>query len=392
MKDTVTIKMFGDFSVSHKGHSLTEAQLKMNQLITLLTYMIYNSGRHMQLDNLFTVLWPEENSDNPAHALRNLIYRLRTALKTDLDPETVYIITNENNSYSWNPELNTDCDAVRFDSLIKHASLPELNNDERILEYTEALSLYTGEFLPSLSYQDWIVPAAAYFRHLYMSAAAELTKLLMAGQRYGEALKASLKAIEQDPLDELTHQNIISIYIRLNQYDQAEKHFRYVSGLFKRELGCDVSQETKDIYRQITALSRSIEPDIGEIRTAMYGSDVQDSPLFCDYDNMKCLFSLQLRSRDRVEMSQFLLLITVSMKSGGSAPEQKLSEEMMRLAETLRLCLRKNDVVAAYSPSQYLLMLSLLTYENAEMVASRIRKHYGVPRDGINITYSIVAV
>ena len=55
---------------------------------------------------------------------------------------------------------------------------------------------------------------------------------------------------------------------------------------------------------------------------------------------------------------------------------QTLSRIMDQLLETLRTSLRRGDVISRFSSTKYVLMLPTLTYENGEMVISRICKKF----------------
>ena len=391
MSKPVYVKMLGSFLISHNGKELPESKLKMKQLITLLTYMIYNRDKHLFLDNIYSVLWPEENSDNPAHALRNLIYRMRTILKQNLDSDTAYIVTLENNSYSWNKGLNTVCDAIQFEAYIDFANDTKAEPSKRIENYTKAVGLYVGDFLINLSNQDWIVPIATYYRHMYSSAVYELAGLLIAENRYDEALRTCLRATEIDQFDERAHQHIIEAYRHLGKSELAASHYQHISNLFYKELGVELSNETTALYRK-AATHAPIEIDIRSIRKSLSEDDDRNIPLFCDYDQLKTLFSLQMRNQERIPDSQYLLLITLSLQNGKAPPSPLLKNEIEKMTEILKQCLRRNDVVTFCTPAQFLLMLSSLSYENAEMVKGRIDKEYRKEAGTIQATYSFIAI
>ena len=114
--------------------------------------------------------------------------------------------------------------------------------------------------------------------------------------------------------------------------------------------------------------------------------------MFCDYDVLKNLYSLQIRNQQRKSESQYLLLLTMDTKAGKTPPKPLLYKDMSQLTEVLKRCLRKNDVVASYSESQYLLMLSSLSHENAEMVRDRLESEFARCCTLTAITYSIVAI
>ena len=391
MGKNLSIKMLGNFTISLNGLELTESKLKMKQLANLLAFMIYNREKHLSLDNLYNILWPNENSDNPAHALRNLVYRIRVLLKDTLDADMSYILTLESNSYRWNSDIKIDYDVDKFEEYIKTASAPDSDKEEQIKNYLKAAALYEDDFLISYSIQDWVVPIATYYRHMYSKAVKKLTELLLSEYRFDEALDVCLKATKIDQFDESLHRYIIDIYGRFNQTNLAIKHYTYIKGLFDKELGVKLSKETVLLYRQIAEIKSITETDVQQIKKSLLDDEILDIPLFCDYETLKCLYSLQIRNQSRKDESQFLLLVTLCSKTGKTPPKAILDIEMAKLTEVMKSCLRKNDVVANYSKSQFLLMLNSLSYENTEMVKSRIDSEYS--KKGLaKILYSIVAV
>ena len=392
MNETIYIKFLGKFSISHNGCELTETKLKMKQLITLLTYILHNREKNLYVDNIYDILWPNENSDNPAHALRNLIYRLRLILKKTLSPDTGYIISLENSSYGWNHELATVCDTDQFEQYIKIGNDVSKSTDERIEAYIKAEGLYDADFSTGISGQDWVIPIAGYYRHMYCNASKALAELLLNESRLDEALKVCLKYTYLDPYDEKVHQNIIIIYNKLGENELAEKHYHYIKRLFKKELDVDLSRETKNLYHEISVAQNSTVVDLHAIKKIMLENENFDIPLFCDFGTLTHLYNLQIRSLARTPNSQYLLSICLRTKSGNVPPKMLLQAEMNRLTGVLKKCLRKNDVVATYSPSQYILMLATLSHENTELVRERIEKQLTKCIQKLEASYSVISI
>lgn len=75
------VHTFGKFQVSNEKGILTVEKIHSEMLTRLLTYMIYHRDKSLTVQELVETLWPEDDSDNPAGALKNLMYRLRNLLK-----------------------------------------------------------------------------------------------------------------------------------------------------------------------------------------------------------------------------------------------------------------------------------------------------------------------
>ena len=68
----------------------------------------------------------------------------------------------------------------------------------------------------------------------------------------------------------------------------------------------------------------------------------------------------------------YVVLLTVCDRSGAVPETDLLVSAMDALKNVTTRTLRKSDIVTRFSPTQYILLLSNLTYENCEMVLKRV--------------------
>ena len=81
LENKINIQMFAHFKVSGMGAVLDEDSIRSDMLTKLLAYIICNCQKEISTQELVDILWQDEESDNPAGALKNLVYRLRTIMK-----------------------------------------------------------------------------------------------------------------------------------------------------------------------------------------------------------------------------------------------------------------------------------------------------------------------
>ena len=112
------IQMLGEFSISSSRGKLTWEALRSDQMLRLLTYLLINRDRSVSVEELSDVLWSEKETANPAGAIKNLMYRLRTSLKAL--GEDSYILTGRG-AYSWNREIPVRVDFEEFERLCTEA-------------------------------------------------------------------------------------------------------------------------------------------------------------------------------------------------------------------------------------------------------------------------------
>ena len=83
-----------------------------------------------------------------------------------------------------------------------------------------------------------------------------------------------------------------------------------------------------------------------------------------------------MRSTARSGIAVHLGLLTLVMPDGSAPGAKSLANAMEKLSETIRLSLRRGDVYARYSVSQYVILLPGTDYENGLMVLERIRRRF----------------
>ncbi|MEG1849922.1 MAG: winged helix-turn-helix domain-containing protein, partial [Oscillospiraceae bacterium] len=73
------IKMLGCFELSVGENKINDTSNRTHQIWNLLKYLIINRKLAVSQAELIDALWPDEGSDSPSNALKNLVYRCRTA-------------------------------------------------------------------------------------------------------------------------------------------------------------------------------------------------------------------------------------------------------------------------------------------------------------------------
>ena len=79
---SLQVKMFGEFSIRLGDRVLTDDVNRIKKVWMLIEYLLINRKSAVPQDKLIEMLWNEEDSDNPIGALKNLVYRARSVLKT----------------------------------------------------------------------------------------------------------------------------------------------------------------------------------------------------------------------------------------------------------------------------------------------------------------------
>jgi DNA-binding SARP family transcriptional activator len=372
----IRIQMLGGFALSAGGNTVSDTVGRTHQLWNLLGYLICNRHKSTSQEELIEMLWPDESSENPANALKNLVYRVRTALGSAGIDGARNMILYRRGSYYWNNGNPCLVDTEQFEQAVARATEASRSREERIALLLEAVSLYRGDFMPLFAYEKWVVPLAAYYRSMYFRAVHSACELLLAAGRYAELGDICTKASEIDPFEEEVHRYYILSLVRRNKTNAALLHYNYVGNLFYREMGVRVSQEMRALYREIAGTLGSIQTDIEVIKEELGEKDAAAGAFFCEYEVFRCMYRVEARAAARTGQTVFVGLLTVTESDGRQPSVAKLARVMDEMRETIRVSLRKGDVFSRFSATQYILMLPTLTFENGEMVLERICRRY----------------
>lgn len=373
----ITIKMFGGFKISVEDASIQDSSMRTHQLWHLIEYLITFRHKTISQDELIEVLWPDDDIDNPANALKNLVYRIRSTFSAHNLPYAKEMIIYTRGSYQWNNDLRCVVDIEQFEDLYKKASDTAKPDELRVENYMKAIGLYSGDFLPGSCYEGWVIPISSYYRSMYFKCVYAAVELLSAQERFAEVEMICKKALIIDQFEERAHIYLMLSMVRQQKQTQALAHYSFVTDLFFRELGVNPSKAMRAIYRDIVKTVHNVEADIGNIQEELRESRESDGAFYCEYEVFKNLYRLEARTAARTGQSIFISLLTVGGENADEALDLKIQSKVMDgLYEIIQSSLRKGDVFSRFSAAQYVLMLPSLTFENCEMVMARIVKKY----------------
>lgn len=377
-KDLVKVKMFSQFEVSYQGRLLFDEQIRSNMLVKLFAYILCNHAYKIDVKDLCYVLWKDGESDNPGGALKNLFYRLRMILNTTFACNA--FIKTLRGAYAWNNEFPVELDIELFEDKC-NAARAETDMDRKVLLLEEAISLYVGDFLPAYTSEQWILQRSAYYHTLYVSCIKQLASLYEAQGSFEKMEILCINALKLEEFDEAVHCYLMKAYIHQNKKIKAEEHYKQTSRLLYSELGTSPSEEMQNLYQELLKETKTeemdlsiIQKDLNETREESRGS------YFCEYGVFKMIYVLQQRQAKRMGIAVFCGLITIksefSLPPSSDAYRRFRDQAMEELKKVLYHSLRSGDVVARYSPSQYVMLIPASDYEGGLVALDRIDRNF----------------
>ncbi|TQI67651.1 BTAD domain-containing putative transcriptional regulator [Clostridium sp. KNHs216] len=393
-QEQIQIKMLGEFSITINGNQLTNLKGRTKRVWMLIQYLIANRHKENSTEKLVEVLWPDNQCNDPLNALKNLVYRARELLKGLTGNDKAEYIQYIHNTYSWNNSYSCLIDTEQFTEFYRRGSDVSKTQEERVEAFKDALQLYCGEFLPKSAYSNWVISASAYYANLYNQCVLRCCGLLIDLRRFDEVTQICENALIYSPLEESVHKMLLFGYLSTGQRNKALDHYNHVIDLFYRELGVDISESMRALYKQLVNSINNVEMDLGVIKNDLKEASAVEGAYYCDYDIFKSIYRIQARSVARTGSSVFIVLFTISGLDGELPKPRVAKLASERLKATIMDSLRKGDTVASYSATQFIVMLPLISYENAEMVVDRILQkfRFRYRRDNVKISTRINAL
>lgn len=385
------INMLGSCSLTYGSHYISDKTIRSKKPWLLLEFLIAFRNQELTQHELVEAVYPDGKSENPVNALKTLVHRIRSMLDELQFTDSKNIILQARGTYMWNNFLQFDIDAELFDLLYSAALEPETGEEDQLACLLAALRLYGGDPLPKLATEPWVIHMSAHYHSCYLNAISHVCGLLRARSRFEEIVEVCRQAVKIDPYEEPIYYHLLCALVDLGRHQTALTVYRDMTDLFFREFGVTPSDHLTSLYREIIKSIHAVETDLSVIKEKLREDTSEHGAFLCEYEVFKDIYRLEVRAAARTGESVYLCLMTLTNTEGGEIAVKALNTNMDRLSSSIRNSLRRGDIYAKYSVSQYLLMLPTITYENCEMVLSRIVRRFRreAPNSPLCATFSI---
>ena len=373
--EPIKVCMLGEFTLRAGDNLLRESGNRSRRIFSLLSFLICHRGQSVSQYKLIEQLWGDTGEiANPENTLRILLHRARSQLDQLYEGAGRECILRKDGSYCWNPEIKMEVDYERFEQLCQS------KEDHRLENLLEALSLYQGEFLARQASDGWVVPVSTHFQNLFLMASQEAAQLLLESGRYEEAAAICRRCLTVEPYSEPVCQLLMQILAARKDTRAAAEVYESLSRRLFDDFGIRPSSETRAVYRAAVHSPEDRTIAMDEVLEHLQEPESPPGALQCDYDYFKMLCFAERRSIERSGNVTHVALLSIT-----GTPDKPLSKRSQKrileqLGDSLRLNLRRGDVISQCSASQYIVMLPKANYENSCMVCRRCiaafqRKH-----------------
>ncbi len=388
------VQMLGSFSLKLGGAEINDNAGRAQKTWLLLAYLFYFRDRTVTQDELFRVLWSdEEPKDDPANALRVMLHRTRTLLNKLGEGAGRDLIVRSKTGYTWNSQAPATLDADAFEALCKAGQAAD-TDEERLDCYCRALALYQGDFLDKYSSEPWVRAVCLHYHNLYSRIVHETLSILEATHRLDEAVTLCRSALHIIPFSEDLYYHLIRSLLDLGRQSEAIAAYEEMRDVFVTNFDAMPSEEIRSLYyeaiRKINDRSIPIELLLEQLQEL----DGSHGALLCDFDFFKILYYSTARLIARSGAAVHLALITVSGKDGKQLSKRSQELVMDNLQERAQHSLRRGDAMTRCSVSQFAFLFQLANFENSCMVCERIIKAFyrKYPHSPAELSYTVQAI
>lgn len=368
------VHVLGGFSVTYGDTPISFGRNTTTKAMKLLQILIYNGKTGIAREKLLEELYGREEFADVSNNLRVTVHRMKKMLAEAGLPQYDYVYIKKG-IYRWSAPMETEIDARVFAQKITEAEATTDDKTKMTLLY-QACQMYSGDFLPDISGDEWVVMESIHYKQMYFDALSQLCAFLMEHGEYERALQCCSPACEMYPFDEW--QSIrIDCYIALNRYKEAMKEYEDTAKLLFEELGISPSEKMLNQFHMMSSKMNYKPQAIRDVKKRLKEDEEENGAYYCTLPSFRDNYRLVARIIERNGQSVYLMMC--SLTNGKGQPMEagnRLNQMTAELSKTIQECLRRGDCYTRFSPSQFLVLLVGTNKEDCGMIFERIRRRF----------------
>jgi DNA-binding SARP family transcriptional activator len=205
----------------------------------LIYYIAAQEGQSTR-EKLLTFFWPDHERSAAQRTLRTMIHDLRKYLgeAIQVDDQNIALAPD------------TFIDVQDFSTALASRSID-------LQKLTEALGLYTGDFLEGFSlsdspqFDDWVASERDHYQLMAMNGFADLSHRQEAKREYPAALESARRALAFNPFQEDVQRDVMRLLYLNGDRAGVIRQYEFLRKLLDEELGVPPMPETRALYDSI---------------------------------------------------------------------------------------------------------------------------------------------
>lgn len=261
---SLNVRLFGKFEVQCGEQDL--AGLDAPKVQELFSYLLLYRGRAHPRETLSSLLWPDVPTSDSRKCLRQVLWRLQTALETQTGPINGSFLLLEPNWIQLDPETDLWIDVAAFEQafILVHRMAGQQLQASDVQAVQTATQLYRGDLLEGC-YQDWCLFERERLQSMYLSMLEKLMAYYEAHGEYETGLACGSRVLRCDAAHERTHRRLMRLHYLLGNRTAALRQYERCVVALREALNVHPSERTVAIYEQIRSdqlVSRAVSEAI----------------------------------------------------------------------------------------------------------------------------------
>jgi len=258
----LTVSLLGSVQVRHEPRELSLAPRGVagpvlrptRKVARLLAYLLLTGRRSHQRDELADCFWGEQGINNARRCLSTAVWRLRQILEPAGTPNGSFLLCAGGEDIAFNWDSDHFVDALEFDHRMDAAlrRAPDQMPLAAARSLEEGLEIYRGELLCGV-YDAWALRERERLRARYLDGLTQLMRFCRHVGDLHRGIEIGDRILEQDPLREDVHRDLIRLHAASGQRAQAIRQYLVCRELLARELRVEPLEETQALFREISA-------------------------------------------------------------------------------------------------------------------------------------------
>ncbi|MFT4414858.1 BTAD domain-containing putative transcriptional regulator [Fredinandcohnia humi] len=253
---TLRIQTLGKFRVWLGNNEVEESDWQRGKAKELLELFVTKRNLLLAKEEIFSILWPEQDENSAARDFKVALNALNNALEPNrVARSTPFFIHRVGSSYGLNQQAGYQLDIIEFEEWI-HAGLLEKDTDQVIKCLQRALEFYKGDYLPNRRYEDWCLNERKRLQVLFLRGAERISQAFVQTMQYDEAIYWCEQILEKERTWEEAYRLLMFCYYQKNNRPQAMKWYKRCLNALDEELGVEPMQPTQQMYEMILQSSK----------------------------------------------------------------------------------------------------------------------------------------
>jgi len=222
------IKTLGEFKVWRGPVEIKTKEWSRDKARKLLQILVAHRGQFIRSEQLVDWLWPDKSREQGKQNLKVIINALSRILEPERQGHTPYFIERNTQGYGLIDFNKFFVDADLFEARVqlglKYYQQNKLELAREVLE--EAVSIYEGDYLPEMGYEEWAPLDQEAMRRLYMDAAGRLAEIYFQTKEWTKCLAVCEEILNKDSCWENAYQLMIMCYCQMKEKILAVQTFQ----------------------------------------------------------------------------------------------------------------------------------------------------------------------